>query len=67
MSFNLNVSKRESEPRSIRFTIDLANRINKYLEGTEASFSQFVIQACEYVMEEIENNEKDKDKEKNNN
>ena len=30
------------------------NKIEKYLEGTESNFSRFVIQACEYVLNELE-------------
>ena len=48
--------------KTIRFPLPLINKIEKYLEGTESNFSRFVIQACEYVLNELE---EDKEKQKN--
>ena len=62
MPFQLNKEKKESETKTIRFPLPLINKIEKYLEGTESNFSRFVIQACEYVLNELE---EEKDKEKN--
>ncbi len=65
MAFQLNTEKKESETKTIRFPLPLINKIEKYLEGTQSNFSRFVIQACEYVLDELED-EKKKQKEKNN-
>lgn len=56
MAFQLNVEKKESENKTIRFPLPLVQRIEKYLEGTESNFSRFVIQACEYVLNEEQKN-----------
>lgn len=58
MAFQLNTEKKESENKTIRFPLPLIKKIEEYLEGTESNFSRFVIQACEYVLEEIEEEEK---------
>ena len=65
MAFQLNTEKKESETKTIRFPLPLINKIEKYLEGTQSNFSRFVIQACEYVLDELEE-EKKEQKEKNN-
>ena len=62
MAFKLSVEKKETENKTIRFPLPLNNKIEKYLEGTESNFSRFVIQACEYVLNELE---EDKEKQKN--
>ncbi len=62
MAFKLSVEKKETENKTIRFPLPLINKIEKYLEGTESNFSRFVIQACEYVLNELE---EDKEKQKN--
>ena len=61
MAFKLSVEKKETENKTIRFPLPLINKIEKYLEGTESNFSRFVIQACEYVLNELE---EDKEKQK---
>ena len=60
MAFQLNIEKKESETKTIRFPLPLVEKIEKYLEGTESNFSRFVIQACEYVLKEIEEEQKKK-------
>ena len=46
--------RRETQNKTIRFPLDLINKIEKTIEGTEINFSRFVIQACEYALENIE-------------
>ena len=53
MAFILKNDRRETENKTIRFPLDLINKIEKTIEGTEINFSRFVIQACEYALETI--------------
>ena len=54
MAFQLNREKKESENKTIRFPLSLIKEIENVLEGTEITFSQFVIQACKYALQEME-------------
>lgn len=59
VGFKLNMEKKESENKTIRFPLPLIKEIEKVLEGTELTFSKFVIQACEYALNNMkqENND----------
>lgn len=59
MAFRLNEERKETENKTIRFPLPLINRIEEELNNTNVTFSKFVIQACEYA---LENMEKDNDK-----
>ena len=54
VGFKLNMEKKESENKTIRFPLPLIKEIEKVLEGTELTFSKFVIQACEYALNNME-------------
>ena len=60
MAFNLNVERKESINKCVRFPIPLMNQIENVLKDYDISFSKFVIQACEYALEELETDEKNK-------
>jgi len=60
MSFRLNLERKETLNKTIRFPLPLVKKIEKSLEGTQLNFSRFVIQACEYALENMETNEKKK-------
>lgn len=51
--FQIKPNKKESENKTIRFPTYLIEQINKALIGTNASFSSFVIQACEYALDNM--------------
>ena len=53
MSFQLK-PKKQTENKTIRFPQDLVNEIEKYIQNNDVTFSRFVIQACEYALENIE-------------
>jgi len=59
VGFHLNIEKKESENKTIRFPTPLVKEIEKILEGTQLTFSRFVIQACQYALDQMElpNNE----------
>lgn len=53
MAFQIQPNKKESENKTIRFPVPLIERINQALTGTEVSFSSFVIQACEFALDNL--------------
>lgn len=59
MPFLLDKKRHESENKTIRFPYKLVVRIEKVLEGTELNFSQFVIQACNYALDNMPSENKD--------
>ncbi len=60
MSFTLKPNRKETENKTIRFPVPLIEKIDKTIAGQEVSFSSFVIQACEYALEHMEQNESNK-------
>ena len=58
--FQLKPDRKETENKSIRFPIELINRIEEAIVGKNVSFTAFVIQACEYALENMEVEEKKK-------
>lgn len=57
MAFQLKSDKKESENKTIRFPLSLIEEIESEIKGKDVSFSSFVIQACEYALEELRNHE----------
>lgn len=67
MAFILKNNRIETENKNIRFPLPLIEQIEKSIENTDLTFSRFVIQACEYALDNIEDTSNDdKNKEKNN-
>ena len=64
MAFRLNSDRKETENKTIRFPLPLIEEIEKNIEMKDCTFSGFVIQACRYALDNVE--EKEEDKEKNN-
>lgn len=58
MAFQIKSDKKETETKSIRFPLELSDRIEKAIRGNEVSFSSFVIQACEYALDNMESSQK---------
>ena len=54
MAFQLKSDRKESETKTIRFPLSLVERIEKTIVGKDVSFSGFVIQACEYALENMD-------------
>lgn len=57
MAFKIQPNKKESENKTIRFPVPLIERINQALIGTDVSFSSFVIQACEFALDNMDDSE----------
>jgi len=56
MAFQIKSDKKESESKSIRFPLALVERIEDAIKEKNVSFSSFVIQACEYALDDIQSN-----------
>ena len=54
MSFQLRSDKKETENKTIRFPLSLVSQIEEAIVGKDVSFSGFVIQACRYALENME-------------
>lgn len=45
---------RESENKTIRFPLPLVEKIEDAIKNNDVTFSSFVIQACEYALQNME-------------
>lgn len=59
MAFQIKPYKKETENKTIRFPIQLIEKIEKAIKGKNVTFSRFVIQACEYALNNIDDKRKD--------
>lgn len=65
MAFQIKSDKKDSETKSIRFPKKLIEEIEKTIQGREVTFTGFVIQACEYALEDmVEDETKGQDEKK---
>lgn len=60
MSFQIKPNKKETENKTIRFPIPLIEDIEKAIQNQDVTFSRFVIQACEYALNNLEDTQKNK-------
>ena len=54
MAFQIRPNKKESENKTIRFPLPLIARIDNAIKNNNITFSGFVIQACEYALDNME-------------
>ena len=47
-------STSETENKTIRFPLELIHRIEESIQGKDVTFSGFVIQACEFALENLD-------------
>ena len=59
MAFRIKENRKETENKTIRFPIPLIDKIEKAIQGQNVTFSRFVIQACEYALNEMDDIKKD--------
>lgn len=59
MSFQIKPDRKETENKTIRFPVTLINQIEKTIRQHDVTFSGFVIQACEYALENMDSPEGD--------
>lgn len=55
MAFQIKSDRKETESKSIRFPAELIKRIEEAIVGNDVSFTGFVIQACEYALDNMQN------------
>lgn len=67
MAFIIRPNRKETENKTIRFPLPLIEKINNAIRNEDVSFSKFVIQACEYALNNMNDNKKSKTKETVNN
>lgn len=54
MVFQLKSDKKETENKTIRFPLHLIERIESVIKNQDVTFSSFVLQACEYALDNID-------------
>lgn len=54
MSFQLKPNRKETENKTIRFPIPLIEQIENAIKNEYVTFSSFVLQACEYALENMD-------------
>lgn len=54
MAFQLRPDRKESENKTIRFPLPLIERIEKAIVKQDVTFSGFVLQACEYALDNMD-------------
>lgn len=57
MTFQLKPNKKETENKTIRFPIHLINQIENAIKNQDVTFSSFVLQACEYALDNMNNDD----------
>ena len=59
MAFQLKPNKKQTENKTIRFPIPLIEEIEYAIQNQNVTFSKFVIQACQYALENMEDTKED--------
>lgn len=62
MAFQIKPYRKETENKTIRFPVPLIEKIEKAIKNKDVTFSRFVIQACEYALNDLDENENEKNK-----
>ena len=54
MTFQLKPNRKETENKTVRFPVHLIEKIESAIQNQDVTFSSFVIQACEYALDNME-------------
>ncbi|MBQ9136251.1 MAG: hypothetical protein IJX66_09190 [Lachnospiraceae bacterium] len=54
MAFQIKPDRKETENKTVRFPLPLIKRIENAISGNDVTFSGFVIQACEYALDNMD-------------
>ncbi len=57
MAFQIKSDKKETENKTIRFPLSLIQEIENAISGKDTTFSGFVIQACQYALQNLNTDE----------
>ena len=52
--FQIRPDKKETENKTIRFPVELVQEIEEAIQGKNVTFSGFVLQACRYALDNME-------------
>ena len=58
MAFQIRSDRKPSENKTIRFPLELIERIEESIREKDVTFSGFVIQACDYALANLDKPEK---------
>lgn len=58
MTFHIKSDRKETENKTIRFPVSLIEQINDVIKENDVTFSGFVLQACEYALENMDTKDK---------
>lgn len=61
MAFQIKPDRKETENKTVRFPLPLIKRIENAISGNDVTFSGFVIQACEYALDNMDKTDEKKD------
>lgn len=54
MAFQIKSDRKETENKTIRFPVALITQIENVIKNHDVTFSGFVLQACEYALENMD-------------
>lgn len=54
MSIQIKSDRKKTENKTVQFPVDMLTRIDTIMREYDVSFTGFVLQACEYVLDELE-------------
>lgn len=54
MAFQIKPDRKETETKSIRFPVNLIEKIENAIKEKDVTFTGFVIQACEYALNDMD-------------
>ncbi len=57
MAFQIKSDKKETENKTIRFPLSLVQEIEMAIREKDTTFSGFVIQACQYALQNLNTDE----------
>ena len=60
MAVQIKSDRKETENKTVRFPVEMISRIQKIMIAKDVSFTGFVLQACEYVLDELDKEDKHK-------
>ena len=60
MAFQIKPDRKETENKTVRFPLPLIKRIENAISGNDVTFSGFVIQACEYALDNMDKTDEQK-------
>lgn len=58
MAIQIKSDRKETENKTVRFPVDMLARIEEVMREKDVSFTGFVLQACEYVLDELDGEKK---------